>query len=107
MPTTSQDFPTSDSSQRLEAVQADLAERGVTGEVVVVSSTAMTWNDGSLGCPQPGQQYTQALVEGWQMIVTVGDQTYDYRFASSGAPLLCESPLPQVTDGPGAPPSAR
>ncbi|EPH06861.1 hypothetical protein HMPREF1531_00463 [Propionibacterium sp. oral taxon 192 str. F0372] len=107
MPTTSQDFPTSDSSQRLEAVQADLAERGVTGEVVVVSSTAMTWNDGSLGCPQPGQQYTQALVQGWQMIVTVGDQTYDYRFASAGAPLLCESPLPQVTDGSGVPASAR
>ena len=40
---------------------------------------AVTWSDGSLGCPQPGQMYTQALVEGYWVVVRAGGETYDFR----------------------------
>ena len=31
----------------------------------------MTWTDGSLGCPQKGMSYTQALVEGELLLLRV------------------------------------
>ncbi|MFZ0015637.1 MAG: hypothetical protein WAL25_16145, partial [Acidimicrobiia bacterium] len=31
------------------------------GAVEVLSSESVTWSDGSLGCPEPGMFYTQAL----------------------------------------------
>ena len=46
---------------------------------------------GALGCPIPGASYTQALVDGWQVVVKVGKTTYDYRFGSSSSPTLCEN----------------
>jgi hypothetical protein len=30
------------------------------------------WNDGSLGCPEPGMMYTQALVNGYWLIIEAG-----------------------------------
>ena len=63
--------------------------------VEVVRADAVTWSDGSLGCPQPGQVYTQALVEGHQVVVVVDGETYDYRVPLGGAPHLCERSLPR------------
>ena len=77
--------------ERWDAIVADLAERGVTGTPDVVSATAVTWNSGALGCPQPGKSYTQALVIGLQVIVDVDGTTYDYRFGAGDAPMLCEA----------------
>jgi hypothetical protein len=34
--------------------------------------------------------YTQAMVDGMQVIVSVGGTQYDYRFGTSGTPVLCE-----------------
>jgi hypothetical protein len=36
--------------------------------VVLVRAEQVTWSDGSLGCPQPGTMYTQALVPGFRVI---------------------------------------
>lgn len=74
---------------RWDAIVADLAARGVTGTPELVSATAVTWNNGALGCPSPGAVYTQALVDGMQVIVTVDGVTYDYRFGTTNAPRLC------------------
>ncbi len=73
-----------------DAIVADLAERGVTGTPELVSAQAVTWNNGALGCPKPGMSYTQAMVDGMQVIVSVDDTQYDYRFGTSGTPVLCE-----------------
>jgi hypothetical protein len=35
----------------------------------VASAQPVTWPDGSLGCPQPGMLYTQALVPGWRITI--------------------------------------
>ncbi len=63
------------------AIVADAATvAGIApADVVIVSVEATTWNDGALGCPEPGQVYTQALVDGYRVIVTAGDSELDYR----------------------------
>ncbi len=77
----------------LDPVLADAAQRsGVPREqLVVVSSTATTWPDGSLGCREPGQMYTQALVEGWQAVVRAGTTLYDYHGAGAKNFKLCRT----------------
>ena len=56
----------------------------------VVRGEAVTWNDGALGCPQPGQMYTQALVEGYHVELKLGDRVYDYRASHGGQFLRCK-----------------
>jgi len=58
-------------------------------EVTVISSEAVTWSDGSLGCPQPGMSYTQALVPGYRILVQAGGQTLRYHAAARGAVKYC------------------
>lgn len=74
---------------RWDALVADLAKRGVTGTPELVSSEAVTFADGSLGCPTPGQSYTQAQIDGMRVVVSVGATTYDYRFGQGAEPKLC------------------
>ncbi len=76
---------------RWDAIVDDLAARGITGTPDVVSAENVTFSDGSLGCPQPGVSYTQALVDGMRVIVAVDDVQYDYRFGRGDAPKLCEN----------------
>jgi hypothetical protein len=79
-------------TQLLEQLTADVAARsGVDAEAVrVVSAEAKTFSDGSLGCPQPGQQYTQALVDGYQVVLEAQGRSYDYRTSQRGGFKLCE-----------------
>jgi hypothetical protein len=76
-----------------DVVLADLLER--TGSdrsmVEVIKSEFVVWSDGSLGCPQPGMMYTQALVDGYQVIFAVDGNTFDYHLSDRGAFVLCES----------------
>jgi hypothetical protein len=78
----------------VEQAKADLANRlGVDpGQVTVVSSSEVTWPDGSLGCPQPGMVYTQALVDGSRIILEAGGKQYHYHSGGSRPPFLCENP---------------
>lgn len=71
---------------------ADAAERTSTepDAVEVIQAQAVTWNDGSLGCPEPGMFYTQALVDGYQVILQAGDEELDYRVSSAGGFRVCE-----------------
>jgi hypothetical protein len=75
--------------ERWDAVVADLARRAVSGEPTLVSAESVVFADGSLGCPEPGQNYTQAQVEGMRVIVDAGGTRYDYRFGRGDAPRLC------------------
>lgn len=88
--------PTSSPGSRLQAVidQAlqDLSGRlGVSTDAIEVESAeAVTWPDGSLGCPEPGHSYTQALVEGFRVILRHEGEVYDYHAGSDTPPFLCE-----------------
>lgn len=57
----------------------------------VLRAESVTWPDGSLGCPEPGMQYTQALVPGYWVEIAVGDDTLDYRLSEQGGMKLCET----------------
>ncbi len=71
---------------------ADASER--TDEepdaIEVVQAAAVTWSDGSLDCPEPGMLYTQALVDGYHVILRGGDEELDYRVTAQGGFRLCE-----------------
>jgi hypothetical protein len=62
----------------------------------VVTAQAMSWNDGSLGCPEPGMVYTQALVDGYQVVIRAAEEELDYR-AGNGGFRLCENPMAPAT----------
>jgi len=82
----------------MTGILADLMERtGATqSQLTLVRAESAIWNDGSLGCPLPGQSYTQALVNGYWVVLDYAGSEYDYR-ASSNSFRLCE--------GGGSPPS--
>lgn len=80
----------------LDDIFADLEERsgGDRAQFEVLRAEQAIWPDGSLGCPKPGEMYTQAIVEGYWVEISYGGQTFDYRVSDSGYFFLCESPLP-------------
>ncbi|HSJ83284.1 MAG TPA: hypothetical protein VLA91_05635 [Acidimicrobiia bacterium] len=73
--------------------RADLAERlrVPPEEIEVVTAEQVTWPDGSLGCPEPGMSYTQALVEGSKVILGHDDRVYVYHAGADDQPFLCPS----------------
>jgi hypothetical protein len=58
-------------------------------ELVIVRAESAVWNDGSLGCPEPGMEYTQALVNGYWVVISGAGQTYDFRVGRDGSFRLC------------------
>jgi hypothetical protein len=91
----------------LDEIMADLANKEGLGlqSIEVIRAEAVTWNDGSLGCPQPGMMYTQALVDGYWVILQAEGIDYDYRVSDTGYFILCEGrgmlPIPPP-GGPGS-----
>jgi len=67
---------------------ADLANVA-RDQLVIVRAEPAVWNDGSLGCPEPGTNYTQALVNGYWVVIKAGGQTYDFRLGRGGSFKLC------------------
>jgi len=41
-------------------------------KLAIVRAESVVWNDGSLGCPEPGMMYTQALVNGYWVVIEAG-----------------------------------
>lgn len=73
---------------------ADLAsqESLTPSEVTVVGFFDVTWNDGSIGCPQEGMMYTQALVPGHLLVLSDGSQLYSYHAAEGKDFAYCADP---------------
>lgn len=82
----------------LAAVLADAAERLEVdqSELSVDEAVAVVWSDGSLGCPEPGQDYIQVLIEGYRVVVSAYGETLDYRLDQRGHFRLCESGMPRL-----------
>lgn len=85
-------------AQTVAVAVADLASRLARdeSEIEIVDAKLVTWPDGSLGCPQPGMMYTQALVDGSQVILGIDNRTriFAYHAGSDGQPFLCPSNEP-------------
>ena len=65
----------------IEPVVAEISRlSGVpVAEVAIVSAEAVTFPDGSLGCPVPGMAYNQMVTDGYKIVANAGGTTYDYR----------------------------
>jgi hypothetical protein len=81
-----------------EQAIADLAARqGVQqAAITTVSAEEVTWRSGAIGCPQPGFNYTQALVPGTRVILELDGTRYEYHSGGGRAIFLCENPEPPV-----------
>ena len=74
-----------------DAALADATRRtGIEREKLeILEAQAVTWQNGSLGCPQKGMVYTDALVPGYRVRIRAGEQVLDYHASSRGDPTLC------------------
>jgi hypothetical protein len=95
--TTMPDVPTSNPDTAPAAVVdkaiLDLVSRTnvPADSVTVIAAEKKTWPDGSLGCPEPGMSYTQALVDGSRVLLEAEGRLYAYHAGPEGEPFLCES----------------
>ncbi len=80
---------------------SDLADRLGVDEsaITIVSIEEVTWSDGSLGCPEPGMMYTQALENGSMIVVEVDGTEYQYHSGAGRDPFYCATPIAPVDDG--------
>jgi hypothetical protein len=81
------------------AAIADTASReGVApDEVVIAGWSPVTWSDGSLGCPEEGMAYTQALVDGELLLLRVGTGLFQYHGGEGGSLSYCADPSATYT----------
>jgi hypothetical protein len=75
----------------LEQIRADAAQRAgaALDQVKVLTVESVTWSDGSLGCPEPGMMYTQALVRGYRVRVDAGGTTLLYHAGTQNTFVQC------------------
>lgn len=88
-------------NSQVVAAMTDLVERlGVeVSAVEIVSVDEVTWPDGSVGCPQPGMRYTQALVNGSRIVLRVNGVDYQYNSGGGREPFFCANPGDPVPGG--------
>jgi len=79
--------------ETIQLAKEDLAGRLKidAGEITVVSSESVTFNNSSLGCPQKGMSYLQVLTDGYRIVLVAGGVQYDYRVSTRGAIVLCQT----------------
>jgi len=84
----------------LERICADAAQRaGVAlDQVKVLTVESVTWSDGSLGCPEPGMMYTQALVPGFRLVAKTTGGELLYHADAAGHTRNC-----RIQEGPELP----
>ncbi len=76
----------------LKPVLVDAAARAgvTTDEVEVRRAESVLWNDGSLGCGEPGEISTQAIVDGFWVEIVADGTPFDYRLDGQGSFRICE-----------------
>lgn len=76
---------------QIEFSKKDLAQRlGIKLDSITLSDARqVNWRSGALGCPEPGMNYTQALVPGVLIILTIGNETHGYHAKHGGKPFYC------------------
>lgn len=73
---------------------ADAARRLKVPEsrIEIAAWSAVTWDDGSMGCPRPGQAYTQATVDGWLLLLRTDRSLLAYHAGPDGVLTHCADP---------------
>lgn len=81
-------------SREVTLAIADAAQRTSLdeGDIELVELSMVTWPDGALGCPEPDTMYTQALVDGYRIVLDADGSQLVYHGAVGEDPFLCEDP---------------
>jgi len=81
--------------QLLALFRDDLARRALVkpDTITVVSATEQQWPDGSMGCPKPGEMYTQMIVPGYRVVLQAGGEKYAYHSDQRGKFIVCANGL--------------
>ncbi len=81
----------------VQQATADLAERLSVAEddIELVRAERVRWRNSSLGCPEPGMMYMQALQPGVLIELRADDEVYRYHSKPEGPPFYCEHPSPK------------
>jgi len=92
----------SSEAKLLHLTSLDLSKRlGIDiSAVFLIKSTSITWNDGSLGCPAEGKDYTQAQVNGYKIILEAQGGEYIYHSKGLNDFIWCDggNPMPPLDD---------
>ena len=82
--------PTGLESQ-IEFSRKDLSKRlGIEPvDIAVDAADLVSWRSGALGCPEPGMNYTQALVPGVLIFLQVGNEVHGYHAQIGAKPFYC------------------
>ena len=84
-----------------QIVTAGAREAGVAADAVdIVVAEAVTWSDGSIGCPESGMMYTQALVPGYRVVLEADGRQLNFHATESGDFRFCENPRPPLEGNP-------
>jgi hypothetical protein len=80
------------------AARSNLAERLEIeeAEINVVDARRVTWRDGAMGCPEPDMMYTQALVEGFYIVLEANGERHAYHAGRDGRPFFCPADRSQA-----------
>ncbi len=90
-PTNSQDS-SGEASILIQLSKQDATQRfGVSEQDLTVAEVTDTnFGDGSLGCPEPGKFYTQAIINGWVIKLKAGDKIYEYHTNKTNTVIFCQ-----------------
>lgn len=71
------------------------ADTGVDPDgIEVVTAETVTWPDGAIGCPEDGMMYTQALVDGYRIVLVADGDEVAFHGEDGQAPFRCDDPQP-------------
>lgn len=95
--------PELDLNEGVEAARTNLAERLdlAAADIVVIEARRVVWSDGAMGCPEPDMMYTQALVEGYYIVVEANGERFAYHAGRDGRPFHC--PTERSQEPPASP----
>ena len=72
------------------ALQAAAQHLGVSPDQLQVTQVEPhEWPDASLGCPQPGQMYSQVVTPGYLVMITSDGHQLEYHTDMRGRVILC------------------
>jgi hypothetical protein len=83
--------PTLESPDPVEAATEALAARlGLDNDdIAVVDAVLVDWEDTSLGCPRPGQNYLQVMTPGYLVRLAVESDVYEVHTDLVGTAVVC------------------
>ena len=76
------------------AAEAAAAAGVGVDQVQLVRAERVTWSDGSLGCPEEGMGYTQALVPGYRVVIEAAGEELHFHAGQGGDFRYCADPQP-------------